>query len=602
MSTLKTYVGDKLVAIGDILEKPYQRPSNYPSIIEPTASEEKIVILMRVYKVFGTGNSARVTLHPNFTSSSSSQFTITGSDGTSKTINSGVNSTVEFNYDNATSYAVDINSAVSGTEYYIEDLGNTSQADWNTLAGTSGVTYVVGDFISAAVAGSTLSDTTGTVSIYNFRHIVVTATGTDWTLAKRSAQTIARNAAYEEIYVSLPNYSATDLTGLHFVRPAYVQKSIKYIKYLTNLSSVTTGAGSFNYNYISLVEFSCPSDFLPNATDINGFFRNCHALTKSTLFDTSHVTSAFNFFNACFAYPAALKFDLYDASDIRNLYASNRSLRIAGDLSFPNATSASQLFSGCSGLEEIGDLSIPNCTTAFRLFNVCNSLQKIGTITASSATNWNTAFNGCTVLKSIDDIVFPSTGTFDFTSTYTSCHLLKTLFVPSGGSYSSVYQAFINTYLAEDIQPAGVTLDFSSLTNNGTELFRLFKNSGLYRLPNITFSTNTFTGNTVHMFAGMTRLQEIPAYNFSALSVPLNNNEIFFEQNIQRPSQLQRIQITGIASTFTVRYASLSAAALDELMTNCATVTGKTMDLRNNPGSSTCNTTIATNKGWTVTT
>ena len=41
MSTLRTYVGDKLVAIGDILEKPYQRPSNYPSITEPTASEEK---------------------------------------------------------------------------------------------------------------------------------------------------------------------------------------------------------------------------------------------------------------------------------------------------------------------------------------------------------------------------------------------------------------------------------------------------------------------------------------------------------------------------------------------------------------------------------
>ena len=179
---------------------------------------------MRVYKVFGTGDSARNTLHVNFTSSSSSQFTITGSDGTSVTFNSATNKTIEFDYDNATSYAVDINSAVSGTEYYIEDLGNTSQADWNTLAGTSGVTYVVGDFISAAVAGSTLSDTTGTVSIYDFRHIVVTATGTNWTLAQRSAQTITRNAAYEEIYVSLPNYSATDLTGLHFVRPVYVQK------------------------------------------------------------------------------------------------------------------------------------------------------------------------------------------------------------------------------------------------------------------------------------------------------------------------------------------------------------------------------------------
>ena len=601
MSTLRTYVGDKLVAIGDILEKPYQRPSNYPSITEPTASEEKIVILMRVYKPFGTGNSARVTLHPNFTSSSSSQFTITGSDGTSQTLNSGTNYTVAFSYDNATSYAVDINSAVSGTEYYIEDLGNTSQADWNTLAGTSGVTYVVGDFITAAVAGSTLTDTTGTISIYNFRHIVVTATGTNWTLASRSSQTVSRNAAYEEIYVSLPNYAGTDISGLRFVISPSVQKNIRYIKYLTNLSTVTN-ANSFNYNCISLIEFNCPSNFLPNATNMTAFFRNCHALTKSTLFDTSHVTTATNFFNSCYAYPAALKFDLFGASDIRNLYAFNRSMRIAGNLSFPNATNAQQLFYGCNNLQEIGDLSIPNCTSAFRLFNGCNTLQKIGTVTASSATNWNAAFNGCNVLKSIDNLIFPSTGTFNFDSVYTNCYLLKTIFIPSAGSYSSVYQAFTNTFQAEDIQPAGATMDLSSLTNNGTQLFRLFKNSGLYRLPDITFSTSAFTGNTVHMFAGMTRLQEIPAYDFSALSVPLNNNEIFFEANNQRPSQLQRIQITGIASTFTVRFASLSAAALDELMTNCATVTGKTMDLRNNPGTSTCDTTIATNKGWTVTT
>lgn len=600
MSTLRTYVGDKLVAIGDILEKPYQRPSNYPSITEPTASEEKIVVLMRVYKPFGTGNSARNTLLPNFTSSSGATFTITGSDGTSQTLNSGTNYTVAFSYDNATSYAIDINSAVSGTGYYIEDLGDTSQTDWNTLAGTSGVTYVVGDYITADVAGSTLSNTTGTVSIYNFRHIVVTATGTNWTSANRSGLTVARNAAFEEIYVSLPNYNNAGINGLNFVRQSYAQKNVRYIKYLTNLSSITNAGYLCSY-HTSLVEFNCPSDFLPNATNMGNFFNNCYNLTKASLFDTSHVTTAVNFFNGCANFPAALKYNLYNASDIRNLYLNCASLRIAGDLSFPNATNAQQLFAGCGNLQEVGNLSIPNCTSAYRLFNACRALEKIGTITASSATNWQQAFSTCNKLESIDNITFPNTGTFNFDGIYLSCFSLRTAFIPSGGSYSDASNAFANTFSLEEIKPAGVTMDFSSITNNGTGLFRLFRHSGLYRLPNITFSTNTFTGNTVHLFCGMTRLQEIPAYDFSALSVPLNNNEIFFEANVQRPSQLQRIQITGIASTFTVRYASLSAAALDELMTNCATVTGKTMDLRNNPGASTCDTTIATNKGWTVT-
>ena len=300
-------------------------------------------------------------------------------------------------------------------------------------------------------------------------------------------------------------------------------------------------------------------------------------------------------------FPAPLKYNLYNATDVRNLYSYCRSLRIAGDLSFPNTTNAQNLFLGCSNLQEIGDLSLPNVTTAYRLFSSCNTLTKIGTITASSATNWREAFNGCTNLESIDNIIFSSTGTFGFAYAYGNCHLLKTAFVPSGGSFSDLNQAFSNTYLLEDIKPADVTMNCSSITSN-SRFYRLFKNSGLYRLPNITFGTNSFSGSFVRMFSGMTRLQEIPAYDFSALSVPLGNNVIFLDGSAQRSSQLQRIQITGIASTFTVQYASLSAAALDELMTNCATVTGKTMDLRNNPGTSTCDTTIATNKGWTVTT
>lgn len=600
MSTLRTYVGDKLVAIGDILEKPYQRPSNYPSITEPTASEEKIVILMRVYKPFGTGDSARNTLHPYFTSSSGATFTITGSDGTSQTLNSSTSSTVAFSYNNATSYAIDINSAVSGTRYYIEDLGDTSQTDWNTLAGTSGVTYVVGDYITADVAGSTLSNTTGTVSIYNFRHIVVTATGTNWITANSAEQPVARNAAYEEIYVSLPNYSSTSLS-LNFIRDSYVQKNVRYVKYLTNLSSVTS-ASYFCSNYTSLVEFNCPSDFLPNCTIMTGFFNNCYNLTKASLFDTSHVLHCINFFYNCNSFPAPLKYNLYNATSTANLYQNCTSLRIAGDLSFPNANSAQNMFNNCTNLQEVGNLSIPNSTTAYRMFSGCNSLRKIGTITASRATMWYQSFNNCKTLESIDNITFPTTGTFIFESTYLNCFSLKTAFIPSGGSYSDAGSAFSHTFALEEIKPTGVTMDFSNLTSNTSHMFRLFKNSGLYRLPNITFRTSTVSGSALRMFAGMTRLQEIPAYDFSALSIPLSSNQIFVEYNTQISAQLQRIQITGIASTFTVRYASLSAAALDELMTNCATVTGKTMDLRNNPGTSTCDTTIATNKGWTVTT
>jgi hypothetical protein len=49
-------------------------------------------------------------------------------------------------------------SLVVGVEYQIISLGNTN---WNTVAGTSGVTYVAGDVFTAAVVGTG----TGTASL-----------------------------------------------------------------------------------------------------------------------------------------------------------------------------------------------------------------------------------------------------------------------------------------------------------------------------------------------------------------------------------------------------------------------------------------------------
>jgi hypothetical protein len=58
----------------------------------------------------------------------------------------------------------DMNTVEAGTTVVISSVGTTSQEDWNTLAGTSGVTYSEGDTITTAVDGSTLDSSTGTVS------------------------------------------------------------------------------------------------------------------------------------------------------------------------------------------------------------------------------------------------------------------------------------------------------------------------------------------------------------------------------------------------------------------------------------------------------
>jgi hypothetical protein len=51
-----------------------------------------------------------------------------------------------------------VGDLIVGTEYVITDLGTTTQTDWNTIAGTSAIVYVVGDVITCADSGAGLGN------------------------------------------------------------------------------------------------------------------------------------------------------------------------------------------------------------------------------------------------------------------------------------------------------------------------------------------------------------------------------------------------------------------------------------------------------------
>lgn len=59
-----------------------------------------------------------------------------------------------YGYGETDGYVVTSGSFVSGRTYKITKLGTTTQQQWNTAAGTSGVVYVVGDTFVAAASGS----------------------------------------------------------------------------------------------------------------------------------------------------------------------------------------------------------------------------------------------------------------------------------------------------------------------------------------------------------------------------------------------------------------------------------------------------------------
>ena len=64
---------------------------------------------------------------------------------------------------------------------------------------------------------------------------------------------------------------------------------------------------------------------------------------------------------------------------------------------------------------------------------------------------------------------------------------------------------------------------------------------------------------------------------------------------------LRRLVTPGITAGFALLYGAMQAQELNALFTSLGTASGaQTIDIRNQPGSATCDTSIATAKGYTV--
>jgi hypothetical protein len=64
---------------------------------------------------------------------------------------------------------------------------------------------------------------------------------------------------------------------------------------------------------------------------------------------------------------------------------------------------------------------------------------------------------------------------------------------------------------------------------------------------------------------------------------------------------METLILTGMTRGFTIDDCNMSATAINALFTSLGTASGsQTINVRRNPGSATCTTSIATSKGYTV--
>lgn len=107
------------------------------------------------------------------------------------------------------------------------------------------------------------------------------------------------------------------------------------------------------------------------------------------------------------------------------------------------------------------------------------------------------------------------------------------------------------------------------------------------------FNTSKVT-NLGGFLSNCVSLKDCPAFSAAANTTALTTT-------FTSCPNVSKIGIVGVNQNITISNLKLSAAALNEIYANLATVTGKTITVTGNWGAVSDDPTIATAKGWTVT-
>ena len=344
---------------------------------------------------------------------------------------------------------------------------------------------------------------------------------------------------------------------------------------------------------------------------LNELFYDCYSLQSVSIKDTSNVTS------------------------FASMHYNNYSLQKMPTYTFNSAgVDVNSMFFNCYSLIETHPISLTLKGFLYNMFYYCKSLKSID-LTINSNVNYplSSVFNGC---LSLENILLSFTGTGKLTNIVNT--FVGTRIKESPALDTSLCTSFANAFQNCDRLTDLYEYDYTSATTlsnmlNGcyslksvpnfnitascTDLLNLCNNCwSLERAP--TFSDSSGVTNITSMLRYCKSLTTVPSYVFGDVTGTLFNATFEYCDSLQvLPSitvgslytanpniiaknySLKRM-LMPLRFTFSVENAKMSASALNEMFSILPTVTGQTVTITGNYGASTCDTTIATAKGWTV--
>lgn len=294
-------------------------------------------------------------------------------------------------------------------------------------------------------------------------------------------------------------------------------------------------------------------------------------------------------------------------------------------------TNANSMFRS-SGIKRIGTVVGNDVESATTMFYGCNSLEYVGSINLPKCRDFSYMFQSCPVLKDVGKINGPTSGGITSTAMFASCSSLREV-EEFNCRIDNGYQTFFSCYDLQSV-PSGLTFAIAGQGgpgNSGANLSQFFLGCmSLTTIPDAFYDLEQ-----VYAAAGMVSrcfsLEHSRGFSLGDFSSPSYNtkfyeifreswsNKVYASFTVQPSSSSNSIFganyssflaapttsviLYGFDSSVDLRYKMLSADALDEFFTNLGTAVGSaTLQVGFNPGSTGCNTSIATAKGFTVTT
>lgn len=341
------------------------------------------------------------------------------------------------------------------------------------------------------------------------------------------------------------------------------------------------GATSLNYicyKCVSLIYIKFPESFGTISSTAYSFYQ-CTSLRKVILpLSWGSITTLFQFFGNC-----------------------NRLENVTLPTSWGNVISTSNMFATCSSLK---DITLPNSWGIVNNMSsmfIASGLERIILPTTwgnGTGIQCNSMFNSC---KSLIYINLPTSwgNVTNISNMFEWCQSLKSLTIPnSWGSISSL-GAFLG--YCRSLSSITVPSTYNDFPNSWFNMFT--ECQSLRTITNFEYLGSLTTGSS---FSNI-------LYNCASLEQPITINakltKLGISGGLNALLKVNSIRLTNAASDFSgsspqidISYTSLDATALNTLFGDLPTLSGKVITVKGCPGAATCDTSIATAKGWSVTT